>query len=61
MIKIIELLKLNQPSTWRGLIGILTGFGFAISPELAEQIIALAVSAFGLIEIVRNEKNEKIK
>ncbi len=58
MLKLIDLLRLNQPSTWRGLIGILTGFGVAISPALAEQIIALAVSAIGIVEVVRNEKNK---
>ena len=57
MLKLIELLKLNQPSTWRGLIGLLSGPGVAISPELAEHIVALAVSAFGIVEIVRSEKN----
>lgn len=56
MLKLIELLKLNQPSTWRGLIGLLSGLGVAISPELAEHIVALAVSAFGIVEIVRSEK-----
>lgn len=59
MIKLIELLKLNQPSTWRGLIGLLSGLGFAVSPELAEHIVALAVSAFGIVEIIRSEKKEK--
>lgn len=57
MLKLIELLKLNQPSTWRGLIGLLSGLGVAISPELTEHIVALAVSAFGIVEIVRSEKN----
>lgn len=56
MLKLIELLKLNQPSTWRGLIGLLSGLGVAISPELVEHIVALAVSAFGIVEIVRSEK-----
>ncbi len=59
MLKLIELLKLNQPSTWRGLIGLLSGLGVAISPELVEHIVALAVSAFGIVEIVRSEKTGK--
>ena len=59
MLKLIELLKLNQPSTWRGLISLLSGVGVALSPELVEHIIALAVSAFGIVEIVRSEKNGK--
>lgn len=56
MLKLIDLLKLNQPSTWRGLISLLSGLGVAISPELVEHIVALAVSAFGIVEIVRSEK-----
>lgn len=59
MLKLIELLKLNQPSTWRGLISLLSGLGIAINPELVEHIVALAVSAFGILEIVRSEKNDK--
>ena len=59
MLKLIDLLKLNQPSTWRGLIGLLSGLGVAISPELVEHIVALAVSAFGIVEIVRSEKTGK--
>lgn len=59
MLKIIELLKLNQPSTWRGLISLLSGVGVVLSPELVEHIVALAVSAFGIVEIVRSEKKEK--
>ena len=59
MLRLIELLKLNQPSTWRGLISLLSGLGVAISPELIEHIVALAVSAFGIVEIVRSEKTGK--
>lgn len=59
MSKIIEILKLNQSSTWRGLISILAGFGVAISPALMEQIVALCVAAIGVVEVVRNEKDEK--
>lgn len=33
--------------------------GVAISPELVEHIVALAVSAFGIVEIVRSEKTGK--
>lgn len=59
MLRLIELLKLNQPSTWRVLISLLSGLGVAINPELVEHIIALAVSAFGIVEIVRSEKTGK--
>ncbi|MFI3241233.1 MAG: hypothetical protein R3Y43_01540 [Alphaproteobacteria bacterium] len=56
MSEIISKLKLNQASTWRGIVGILGSFGVAISPDLAEQIIAICVAGIGIIEVVRNEK-----
>ncbi len=56
MSKIIENLKLNQASTWRGIIGVLGSFGVVLSPELTESIIALCVAGFGVIEVIRNEK-----
>lgn len=59
MLNLIKILKLNQPSTWRGLIGLLSGLGVVISPELTEHIAALAVSAFGIVEIIKSEKTEK--
>ena len=43
----------------RDLNGLLSGLGVAISPELVEHIVALAVSAFGIVEIVRSEKTGK--
>lgn len=49
----------KQPSTWRGLIAVLTGLGVAISPELAEALIVAGVSAIGVVEVVRNEPEAK--
>lgn len=50
---------LTQPSTWRGLIGILTAAGIAVSPELAAQITAAGLGLIGIINVVRNEKKKK--
>ena len=58
MTKIIKNLKLNQASTWRGVISILGSFGVVINPALAEQIIAICVAGIGIIEVIRNEKSE---
>jgi hypothetical protein len=44
-----------QPSTWRGVAGILAVCGISFSPELTEQI-AIALAAFlSVLEIGRNE------
>lgn len=49
----------KQPSTWRGVITVLGAFGVYISPELAEAIIATAIGAYGIVEVIRNEdKND---
>lgn len=49
--------RLNETSTWRGLIGILTGLGVKLRPDLAEAIVSAGMSAMGLINIFRKEKN----
>lgn len=47
--------KLSENSTWRGLIGVAAALGVAISPEMAEGIIAAGVGLIGLINIIRKE------
>jgi hypothetical protein len=49
--------RLNETSTWRGAIGILTGLGVKLRPDLAEAIVSAGMSAMGLINIFRKEKN----
>ena len=49
---------LNQPSTWRGLIGILTALGIAIKPDMANAVIAIGLATTGLVNVIRNEKKE---
>lgn len=44
-----------QPSTWKGVIGILSVFGIAMSPELTAQIALVAAGLVSLIEMIRNE------
>lgn len=46
--------RLREPSTWRGIVMLLTGLGVGISPELAESIIAVGVSLAGVIGVVTN-------
>ncbi len=52
-------IDLNQPSTWRGMIGLSSVFGIACSPELAAQIALVAAGLVSLIEMLRNEYNRR--
>ena len=49
---------LKQPSTLRGIIGVLAAFGVAFSPEQTEAVVTLAVAAVGAVEVFRNEEAE---
>lgn len=49
----------KQPSTWRGLVTIATAAGLALSPQLWDAISLFAISAFGLIEVIKNESKAK--
>lgn len=51
--------RLQEPSTWRGLIGLLTGAGVVISPALSAQIIAAGLAIMGAINVIRKEKKDK--
>jgi hypothetical protein len=50
------ILRLSEPSTWRGIIGLLTALGIKISPDLQNSIIAAGLSLMGLINILIAEK-----
>lgn len=43
------LARLQEPSTWRGLILVITGLGAAVNPDLREAIVTLGLFAAGLI------------
>lgn len=48
--------RLKEPSTWRGIILLLTAAGVPIAPALGEQIIAVGLAVSGLIGIVTADK-----
>ena len=50
--------RLKEPSTWRGIAGIAALLGIAISPEMQNAIVAVAVGVVSIIEIFRKEKNK---
>jgi len=48
--------RMKEPSTWRGVTGLLAALGIVISPEMADAIMAAGLGVFSLIEIFRKEK-----
>jgi hypothetical protein len=55
------LARMREPSTWRGLIWVLTAMGVSISPELGERIIAVGMAVAGLIGMLIPETPGTIK
>lgn len=52
---------LNEPSTWRGAVNLLTACGVAIKPEFAELIVSIGLGAVGFIGVAFKDKKEKIE
>ena len=48
--------RLQEPSTWRAIILILTACGVPIAPELAIQIMAIGMAATGVVGIFTADK-----
>lgn len=48
--------RAKEPSTWRGLILILTAIGVPIAPALAESIVAVGLAVAGLIGVATPDK-----
>lgn len=49
--------RLKEPSTWRGLVWLLTAFGVTFRPEVWEQITAVGMAAAGLVGVLTSEEN----
>ena len=50
--------QLKQPSTWRGLVWILTVFGVLLTPEQAEAIIMAGMALAGLLGVFLSDTLE---
>jgi uncharacterized membrane protein len=48
--------KLQEPTTYIGVLGLLGAFGVSIAPELSDAIITACVSLASLIAVIMNEK-----
>lgn len=46
----------REPSTWRGLILLLTAIGVPIAPGLVEPIVSVGLAAAGLIGVLAADK-----
>lgn len=47
--------RLKEPSTWRGILGMVTAVGVKLHPELQEAIISAGLALIGLVNIFRKE------
>lgn len=58
MIKIMDYIvaRLQERSTWLGLIGLVSAFGLALSPEAAEAIITAGVGVAGAVAVFTKDK-----
>lgn len=48
--------KLREPSTWVGIGSFLTAIGFAVRPDLWQEISTVCMGIGGILGIVLNEK-----
>ena len=50
------LARLKEPSTWRGIILIMTSAGVGIEPAMADAIIGAGIGLAGLVGVVTADK-----
>lgn len=55
------LARVREPSTWKGAVALLTAFGIAISPEMAQAIVALGLAIGGIINVVTPEPTAALR
>jgi hypothetical protein len=47
--------RLKEPSTWRGILAMITAVGVKLHPELQEAIISVGLALIGMVNIFRKE------
>jgi hypothetical protein len=47
--------RLKEPSTWRGILAMITAVGVKLHPELQEAIISAGLALIGIVNIFRKE------
>lgn len=48
--------RAKEPSTWRGLVLLLTALGVPIAPDLVEPIVSVGLATTGLIGVITADK-----
>ena len=48
--------RMKEPSTWRGLIMLLTAIGVPVAPAMADAIISVGLAVAGLIGVATPDK-----
>lgn len=48
--------RLSEPSSWRGIIMLITSIGISVKPELMEPIIVAGTGIAGVIGVVTADK-----
>lgn len=51
--------RLKEPSTWRGIIAMLTASGLALTPEQGAAITAVGLGLIGLVGAFTKDKGDR--
>ncbi len=49
-------IMLNEPSTWRGFVSVLTALGVGISPDQMQAVVAVGLAVSGAIGVFCKDK-----
>ena len=48
--------RMREPSTWRGIIMLLTAIGVPVAPAMADAVISVGLAVAGLIGVATPDK-----
>ena len=48
--------RMREPSTWRGIIMLLTAIGVPVAPAMADAIVSVGLAVAGLIGVATPDK-----
>ena len=48
--------RMKEPSTWRGIVLLLTAIGVPVAPALADAIVSVGLAVAGLIGVATPDK-----